>query len=53
MPPPAERKDKLAEDTVRVLQLNYPEHPYFDGDWPSERSKWWQLVPIYGESRGG
>jgi outer membrane protein assembly factor BamD len=46
-------QDKLAEDTIRVLQLNYPEHPYFDGDWPSSPSKWWQLIPIWGEQKRG
>ncbi len=46
-------QDKLAEDTVRVLELNYPEHPYFAGDWPAPRNKWWQLIPIVGERKGG
>jgi outer membrane protein assembly factor BamD len=43
----------LAEETLRVLKLNYPEHPYLDGGWPSKRNIWWQLVPFVGERRSG
>ncbi len=46
-------QDKLAEDTVRVLQLNYPDHPYLQGEWPSKSNKWWQLIPGFGESKPG
>jgi outer membrane protein assembly factor BamD len=44
-------QDKLAEDTVAVLKLNFPEHPDLGGGWPSKRSLWWQLVPFVGEDR--
>lgn len=39
-------QEKLAADSERVLKLNYPDHPYFDGDWPKYRSNWWKLVPL-------
>jgi outer membrane protein assembly factor BamD len=42
---------KLAEDVERVLKLNYPDHPYFSGDWPDYGSKIWQLVPLFGEAK--
>jgi outer membrane protein assembly factor BamD len=39
-------QDKLSEDTERVLKLNYPEHPYFTGNFP-ESSHWWnRMVPF-------
>lgn len=44
-------QDKLAEDTVAVLRLNFPDHPYLGGGWPSKRNLWWQLVPFVGEDR--
>jgi outer membrane protein assembly factor BamD len=46
-------QDKLAEDTIRVLQLNYPDHPYLKGEWPARGNKWWQLIPGFGESKAG
>jgi len=39
-------QDKLSADTERVLKLNYPEHPYFSGDWPKYRSWLWKLIPL-------
>lgn len=39
-------QDKLADDSERVLKLNYPNHPYFSGHWPSYPSNWWKLVPL-------
>lgn len=39
-------QDSLATDSERVLKLNYPDHPYFSGDWPRYRSNWWRLVPL-------
>ncbi|MEO8460575.1 MAG: outer membrane protein assembly factor BamD [Dokdonella sp.] len=39
-------QDKLADDTERVLKLNYPNHPFFTGDWPNYRSNWWKLLPL-------
>lgn len=44
-------QDKLADDAERVLQLNYPDHPFFKGDWPKYRSNWWKLIPL--SNRGG
>lgn len=39
-------QDKLSEDAERVLKLNYPDHPYFSGNWPDYRSTWWKLIPL-------
>ena len=39
-------EDKLAADAERVLQLNYPEHPYFKGRWPPHSHWWWRMVPF-------
>lgn len=39
-------QDKLAADSERVLKLNFPNHPYFAGDWPHYRSNWWRLLPL-------
>lgn len=39
-------QSKLAEDASRVLKQNYPEHPYFAGNWPAKRSLWRQLNPF-------
>ena len=39
-------QDKLAADTERVLKLNYPEHPYFKGGWPSSGHWWSRMVPF-------
>ena len=39
-------QDKLAGDTERVLKLNYPDHPFFRGDWPQYRSWYWKLIPL-------
>jgi outer membrane protein assembly factor BamD len=44
-------QEKLANDTLAVLKLNFPDHPYLGGGWPSKRSQWWQLVPFIGEDR--
>lgn len=44
-------QDQLAADTTAVLKLNHPEHPYLRGDWPNRGNRWWQLVPLIGESR--
>ncbi len=48
----------LSGDARRVLELNYPDHPYLRGDWPAERSWWRKLTPFgsdqrtyYGDSR--
>jgi outer membrane protein assembly factor BamD len=39
----------LADDSRRVLQQNYPQHPYLSGDWPKSRALWRQLNPFAGE----
>jgi len=39
-------QDKLADDSERVLKLNYPDHPYLHGDWPQYRSWYWKLIPL-------
>jgi outer membrane protein assembly factor BamD len=41
-------QDKLADDAERVLKLNYPNHPFFEGKWPHYRSNWWKLIPLSG-----
>ncbi|MEO7433212.1 MAG: outer membrane protein assembly factor BamD [Dokdonella sp.] len=48
-------QDKLADDAERVLKLNYPNHPFFEGRWPHYRSNWWKLIPLTnrGTSRQG
>jgi len=33
----------------RVLELNYPKHPYLTGDWPQKKGLWRQLNPFAGE----
>lgn len=40
---------QLADDARRVLEKNYPQHPYLTGDWPKKRSLWRQLNPFSGE----
>ena len=37
---------KLADDAERVLKLNYPDHPFFRGDWPEYRAWYWKLIPL-------
>lgn len=51
-------QETLANDARRVLELNYPDHPYLRGDWPAERSWWRKLSPVgsdhnsyYGDQR--
>ena len=43
-------QDKLADDTKRVLELNYPDHPVLHGSWPHYRSNWWKLIPLMNRS---
>jgi outer membrane protein assembly factor BamD len=42
-------QELLSQDSTRVLQKNYPDHPYLKGQWPNSRSKWSQLNPFAGE----
>ena len=39
----------LADDARRVLELNYPQHPYLTGDWPKKKGLFRQLNPFAGE----
>ena len=39
-------EDKLAADTRRVLELNYPDHSYLTGAWPNKVSFWRKLIPF-------
>ncbi|HVF35679.1 MAG TPA: outer membrane protein assembly factor BamD [Candidatus Saccharimonadia bacterium] len=39
-------EEKLATDTKRVLELNYPDHAYLNGDWPARVSFWRRLMPF-------
>ncbi|CAN5310239.1 outer membrane protein assembly factor BamD [soil metagenome] len=39
----------LAADSRRVLQQNYPQHPYLSGKWPKSRALWRQLNPFAGD----
>lgn len=42
-------QEPLAADAERVLQLNDPDHPYFQkGAWPRYPSNWRKLIPLYG-----
>ena len=46
-------QDQLAEDTLRVLKLNDPAHPYLSGGWPWEGGWWRKLLPFGDERREG
>jgi outer membrane protein assembly factor BamD len=39
-------QQQLADDAERVLKLNYPQHPFFSGNWPQYRAWYWKLVPL-------
>jgi outer membrane protein assembly factor BamD len=39
----------LADDARRVLEKNYPEHPYLSGKWPNNKSFFRKLNPFSGE----
>jgi len=40
---------QLAADSKRVLQQNYPEHPYLKGKWPNYEGFFRKLNPFAGE----
>lgn len=40
----------LAEDALRVLKLNDPDHPYLSGGWP-RRGGWWRKLVPFGDER--
>ncbi|MGQ0801577.1 MAG: outer membrane protein assembly factor BamD [Pseudomarimonas sp.] len=46
-------QDTLAEDAIRVLRANDPQHAYFTGDWPQKRAWWRKLIPLGDNSRKG
>jgi outer membrane protein assembly factor BamD len=46
-------QDSLADDTLRVLKLNDPEHPYLSGGWPRQSGWWRKLLPFGDERREG
>ncbi len=39
----------LADDARRVLEKNYPQHPYLSGNWPNRKGLFRQLNPFAGE----
>ncbi|KGI77031.1 membrane protein [Oleiagrimonas soli] len=40
-------RDKLADQAVQVLKLNFPNHPYLkDPNWPHFASVWRRMVPF-------
>lgn len=39
----------LVNDARRVLEKNYPQHPYLAGDWPRKKGLLRQLNPFSGE----
>jgi outer membrane protein assembly factor BamD len=41
-------QETLAADARRVLEKNYPEHPYLAGNWPERGGLWGQLNPFGG-----
>lgn len=45
-------RDELANDTEKVLKLNYPQHAYLQDpeDWPGQPSVWWRMIPFSDNS---
>lgn len=46
-------QDNLADDALRVLKLNDPQHPYLSGGWPRQGGWWRKLVPFGDERSSG
>jgi len=42
-------QDSLANDSRRLLEMNYPEHPYLKGKWPNYQGFFSKLNPFGGE----
>jgi len=42
-------QETLAADARRVLEKNYPQHPYLSGDWPRRKGIFRKLNPFSGE----
>ena len=43
-------QEKLSGDARRVLELNYPEHPYLKGEFPPPRRSWKRIIPFTDRS---
>ena len=41
---------QASADALKVLKLNYPEHPYFSGHFPKRKATWKQLNPFRAEA---
>lgn len=41
---------EASADALKVLKLNYPEHPYFSGHFPKRKATWKQLNPFRAEA---
>ena len=39
-------EDKLSADAERVLKQNYPNHPYYKGNWPKRPPFWKRVIPF-------
>jgi len=39
-------EDKLSADAERVLKQNYPNHPYYKGNWPKHPPFWKRVIPF-------
>ena len=39
-------EDKLSADAERVLKQNYPNHPYYQGNWPKHPPFWKRVIPF-------
>lgn len=42
-------QDVLAQDSLRILKTNDPQHPYLTEKWPKKRSQFSMLIPFSGE----
>ena len=41
-------QETLAQDARKLLEKNYPQHAYLQGDWPKRKNRLWQLNPLAG-----
>ena len=42
-------QDDLAADARKVLEQNYADHPYLEGDWPRGQGFFGKLNPFSGK----
>ena len=42
-------QEQLAADARKVLEQNYPQHPYLEGEWPEGRGFFGRLNPFAGK----